>query len=378
MADLDQERTEQPTQKRLDEARRKGQLPRSPELTTAAVVLVAGAGLHFFGGHVVRALYGLMQASLALTREQALDETQLLPTLTHTTLTALGACAPILALTLAAALTAPLALGGWNLSLEALVPDFGRLSPVGGLARMFSTRGLVELAKAFGKFLIVAAVAVSFLWHKSGALLALGTEPLRAGIGDAAALAGDALLALSASLALIAAVDVPWQLWQYTQRLKMTRQEIREEYKESEGSPEIKSRVRKAQAEVARRRMMQEVPKAHVVVVNPTHFAVALRYDEHRMRAPVVVAKGVDEVAANIRAVAVEHGVPLFEAPPLARALHRAVEIGREIPASLYVAVAQVLTYVYQLQSARRTGAVPPTPPRIDPGIEAAAGTRKQ
>jgi len=175
---------------------------------------------------------------------------------------------------------------------------------------------------------------------------------------------------LAACLGLIAAVDVPWQRWQFSRQLRMTRQEIREEFKEHEGSPEVKGRIRRLQQEVARRRMMKEVPKADVVVVNPTHFAVALRYDEQRMRAPQVVAKGVDEVAARIRAVADEHRVPVFEAPPLARALHRAVPLGGEIPASLYVAVAQVLTYVYQLRSSHESGAAPPQPPRIDTTLD--------
>ncbi len=362
-----QERTEQPTPKRLEEARRHGQVPRSPELTTAAVMLIAGLGLHFIGGHVASELNGIMRSGLALSRAQALDASWLIPSLAAGAAQALEAIAPILGLTLVAALLAPIALGGWNLSLEALAPDFTRLSPVGGLQRIFSMRSGVELGKAFAKFLLIALVAVLFLKGKSSELASLGAEPLRPAIAHAATLGGDALLAFSLALALIAAVDVPWQLWSYKQRLLMSRQEIREELKENEGSPEMKGRVRRAQQEVAKRRMMQEVPKADVVVTNPTHIAVALRYDEQRMRAPIVVAKGADEVAARIREVAVESRVPIFEAPPLARALHRAVPIGGEIPTSLYVAVAQVLTYVYQLRTARRTGAAPPAPPRIDP-----------
>ncbi|HUK02322.1 MAG TPA: flagellar biosynthesis protein FlhB [Steroidobacteraceae bacterium] len=370
MADLEQDRTEQPTAKRLEEARRRGQIPRSPELTAAAVVLVAGGALHFLGAHLAGQLHGLMQSSLSLSAAQALDESRMLPALEATAARALLAAAPILGATLVAALLAPLALGGWNLSFEALAPDFTRLSPLSGFQRMFSLRGAVELGKAFAKFLVVATVAVVFLKKKSPELLSLGAEPLQPAIAHAAALTGSALLALAASLALIAAFDVPWQLWNFSQRLRMTRQEVREEFKESEGSPEIKGRIRRMQQEVAKRRMMQEVPKADVVVVNPTHFAVALRYDENRMRAPTVVAKGADEVAAKIRDVALEHRVPIFEAPPLARALHRAVPIGGEIPATLYVAVAQVLTYVYQLRTASRTGTAAPTPPTIDPAIE--------
>ncbi|HVO48131.1 MAG TPA: flagellar biosynthesis protein FlhB [Steroidobacteraceae bacterium] len=365
-----QERTEQPTSKRLEEARKEGQVPRSSELSAAAVLLTAGGGLHFLGGYMGSRLHGLMTSGLSLSREQALDESLMTSTLSTEVAHALLACAPVMGLTLVAALTAPMLLGGWNLSFQALTPDFTRLNPLNGFSRMFSTRGAVELGKAFAKFLALALVAFWLLRQKSGELMGLGSEPISMALVHAASLTGYAFLMLAGTLGLIAAVDVPWQLWQHTQRLRMTRQEIREEMKESEGSPEIKGRIRTLQRELARRRMMQEVPKADVVVVNPTHFAVALRYDETRMRAPIVVAKGADLVAARIREVATEHLVPIFEAPPLARALFRSVEIGNEIPATLYVAVAQVLTYIYQLKSARRDGMTPPNPPDIDPTID--------
>jgi flagellar biosynthetic protein FlhB len=370
MAEDDLERTEQPTQKRLDEARKKGQVPRSTELNTAAVVLIAGAGLHFVGGGMGSSLFDLMRAGLSLTREQALNESSAIPMFAAATLQAILACAPILGLTLVAALLAPLAIGGWNLSFGVLAPDFTRLSPMAGFGRMFSTRGLVELAKAFAKFGLIATIAVLFLWKKRAELLGLGGEAPGAAIGHAITLTGQALLSLAGSLALIAAIDVPWQLFQHNKQLRMTRQEIRDEMKESEGNPEVKGKIRQIQQEMARRRMMAEVPKADVVVTNPTHFAVALRYDDKRMRAPIVVAKGADEVAARIREVATENAVPIFEAPPLARALFRSVDLNREVPANLYVAVAQVLTYIYQVRAARSAGTAPPTPPKIDPAVE--------
>lgn len=370
MADNAQERNQLPTQKRRDEARRKGQVPRSQELSAAAVVLIAGAGLHFLGSGMAAGLFDVMQTGLSLTREQTLDETRVIGILSGSMGRALVACAPVLGLTLAAALLAPLSIGGWNLSFGALTPDFSRLSPLAGLQRVFSSRGVMELVKAFGKFGLVALFAVLFLWSKSGELLNLGSEPTAMAVGHAVSLSGLGLLTFSAALGVIAAIDVPWQLWQHTQRLKMTREEIREELKESDGSPETKGRIRNMQHEIAKRRMMQEVPKADVVVVNPTHYAVALRYDEKRMRAPIVVAKGADAIAARIREVATESLVPIFEAPPLARALYRHVDIGAPIPATLYVAVAQVLTYVYQLRVTRGTGAAPPVPPNIDPSVE--------
>ncbi len=370
MAEEDLERTEQPTAKRLEEARKNGQVPRSPELTTAAVVLIAGAGLHLLGRSLGSNLFEMMRASLSLSRERALDESQAISMFAASALHALLACAPVLGLTLVAALLAPMAIGGWNLSFGVLAPDFTRLSPMKGFGRMFSARGIVELAKAFAKFGLLALIAAVFLWLKRAELLQLGSEPPAAAIGHAITLSGHALLSLAGALVLIAAVDVPWQIFQHMKSLRMTRQEIRDEMKESEGNPEVKGKIRQVQQEMARRRMMQEVPKADVVVTNPTHFAVALRYDDKRMRAPIVVAKGADAVAARIREIASEHGVPLFEAPPLARALFRNVDLNREVPANLYVAVAQVLTYVYQLRAARKSGAVPPTPPTIDPSVE--------
>jgi flagellar biosynthetic protein FlhB len=370
MAEQDSERTERPTQKRLDEARKNGQVPRSPELTTAAVVLIAGGGLHFLGRGLGAGLFDIMRSGLSLSRDQVLDDSSAISQFSASAAHALLACAPVLGLTLVAALLAPLAIGGWNLSFGVLAPDFSRLSPAAGFGRIFALRGLVELAKAFAKFALVALVAVTFLWLKTNELLGLGSEPTGAAIGHAISLSGQALLALAGALALIAAVDVPWQLFNHMKSLRMTRQEIRDELKESEGNPEIKGRIRQMQQTVARRRMMQEVPKADVVVTNPTHYCVALRYDEKRMRAPIVVAKGADAIAAKIREVATEHRVPIFEAPPLARALFRSVDLNGEVPARLYVAVAQVLTYVYQLRTAKRAGAEPPVPPTIDPSVE--------
>jgi flagellar biosynthesis protein FlhB len=370
MAENESEKTEQPTPKRLEEARKKGQIPRSTELSAAAVILAVGGGLHFLGGYMGSRLNGLMMSSLSLTREQSVDESLMVSTMTTEAAHALIALAPILGLTLIVALLAPMLLGGWNLSFEALAPDFTRLNPLNGFGRMFSANSAVNLVKAFAKFLFLGIVAVMVLKQKNGELMGLGTEPTRVAIAHAISLTGYAFLMLATTYGLIAAIDIPWQLFQHNKQLRMTREEVKQEMKESEGSPEVKGRVRQLQRELSRRRMMQEVPKADVIVTNPTHFAVALKYDEKRRSAPLVVAKGADLIAARIREIATENKVPVFEAPPLARALFRSVEIGGEIPASLYVAVAQVLTYIYQLKTARRDGMQPPTPPEIDPTLD--------
>jgi flagellar biosynthetic protein FlhB len=366
MAENDQERTEQPTQKRLDDARRKGQIPRSRDLTAAAVMLAGGTALYMLGGQIGANLHGLMSRGLTLTREQALDTTHLLPALASAASAGLRACAPVFGVIMLAAILAPLALGGWSFSGQSLAPKFERLNPLEGVKRMFAMRSLMELLKALAKFGVVAVVAVIVLWNDAPEMMSLGRQPVEQAIGHAFKLSGQALLSISAGLLIIAAIDAPYQLWQYMQQMKMSREEIREEYKESEGSPEVKGRIRQLQQQMARQRMMQDVPKADVIVTNPTHFAVALRYDDKRMRAPVVVAKGVDLLAARIREVAAEHDVPVFEAPPLARVLYRQVDIGAEVPSTLYVAVAQVLSYVFQLRVAKRSGMQPPARPTVE------------
>jgi len=366
MAETAAERTEQATPKRLDEARKKGQVPRSTDLSMAAVCIAAAAAIYTLGRGAAQHFAELMRGSLSLRPEQAVGENVIWPALTSAGSQALIHILPILGATFVAALAAPLAIGGWNFSGQALVPQFGKLSPAKGLGRMFSARGGVELGKGLAKVFVVALIAWVLLKGMTPQMMGLSSEPLIAAIGHSAQLAGYSLLVLCFGLVVIAAVDVPFQLWQHGRDLKMTREEVREEYKESEGSPETRGRIREAQRALARGRMMQEVPKADVVVTNPTHFAVALRYDDKKMRAPIVVAKGTDLLAARIREIAMENGVPILEAPPLARALYRTVDLGREVPAALYVTVAQVLTYVYQLKAAIERGAEPPPPPVIN------------
>ena len=361
-----EQRTESATPKRLEEARRQGQVPRSRDLNSAAVLLVGGVALYSLGDLVGGRLLEIMRRGLLFSREQAMDDGQMTAAFGVAALDALLACAPILGLLLVAALVAPLAIGGWNFSTEALAPKWERLDPIAGVRRVFSLQGVLELLKSLARFGVVAAVAVLLLWLQAGELYSLGTQPLHLAIANAMTLVGTTLIALAGSLVLIAAVDVPLTLWQHFRSLRMTRDEVRQEHKETEGSPELKGHIRSRQQALARGRMMQEVPRADVVVTNPTHYAVALRYEESRMRAPVVVAKGADLVAARIREIAGEHGVPILEAPPLARALHRHCDLGEAVPAELYHAVAQVLAYVYQLRAARRSGATPPVAPRID------------
>ena len=365
-----EERTEAATAKRLDDARKKGQVARSPELSAAAVLLASGAGLYAMAAPLASTLAALMSGSLKFNPQTIADESAAIGLLQSSMLSVLLATAPVLALTMLAAFAAPLVVGGWNFSTEALGLKLNRISPLNGFKRMFSMRSAVELGKSLAKFAVVAIAAWAVLASQAEQILHLSREPVQEGMRHAAVLAGEALLATSAAIALIAAVDVPYQMWQHAQELRMTREEVRQESRESEGSPQIKGRIRAAQQALARRRMMEEVPKADVVVTNPTHYSVALRYDETRMRAPRVVAKGADEVAARIRELADLHGVPRVDAPPLARVLYRVVDIGAEVPGALYVAVAQILTYVYQLRAARAFSAAVPVAPVIDASVE--------
>lgn len=350
-SDSDAEKTEEPTAKRLREARERGQIARSRELGTAAVMIAGSAVLLLGGGPLASGIGKGFAGGLTLERALLVEPSAMIPALGAAVVAALVAILPVLLACTAASIVAPLALGGWVFSGDALMPKFERLNPVSGLGRIFSLTGLSELVKALLKFVVVGAIAAAVGWWLMRDTMALGTMPPPVAIGRAAHLLALALLLMSCGLIVIAAVDAPFQWWHHHRQLKMTRDEIREEYKQTDGRPEVKARIREMARKFSKRRMLQDVPRADVIVTNPTHFAVALKYDARRMRAPRVLAKGRDLVALEIRRVATASRVPIFEAPPLARVLYASTEIGREIPNGLYLAVAQVLSYVYQVRT---------------------------
>jgi flagellar biosynthetic protein FlhB len=275
----------------------------------------------------------------------------------------LSALTPFLLVSAVVSIAGSVALGGWTFSVEAVGFKWSRIDPVSGIGRLFSKKSLMELIKATVKFLLLLGIALAVLWHDAPVIHQLATMPIESAIDRTAGLAFKAFLWVSGGTVLIAVIDVPFQLWDYANNLKMTKQELREESRESDGSPEVKARIRSLQQELARRRMMEQVPKADVVVTNPEHYAVALRFDPDTMSAPLLVAKGADEVAFRIRALAKESGVTILEAPPLARAVFHTTKLNHEIPAGLYLAVAQVLAYVFQLRR-RPAGSPQPLPPR--------------
>ncbi len=368
MAEQDdaQERTESATPKRLEEARKKGQVPRSRDLNAAAVTLLSCGAISMFGERMIAGFAGLMRTGLSPHFSQTMEPTQMLSGMGSAALAGFLAVSPVLMAGFVAAFMAPMALSGWNFSTDALAPQFSRLNPITGFGRLFSGNGLIELTKSLLKFAVIAVIAIMVLRKDANALMSMGNESLSTAMQHAARLCTSALITMACGMLFIAGIDVPIQLWQHARQLKMSREEIKQEMKESDGSPEVKGKIRRLQQEVARRRMMAEVPTADVVITNPTHFAVALRYDENRNRAPIVVAKGADEVAARIREIATENKVPIFEAPPLARVLFRSVDLNKEIPASLYTAVAQVLTYIFQLRAFNRGAAARPSRPVIE------------
>lgn len=357
-----QERTEQPTPKRLKQAREQGQVPRSRELNTMTLTVSGAVAIIAMGEEMLRGLYGLLRDGWSLDRATVLDPAAGPGLFAKGVLDGLWMISPVLIVLFLAALLGPILIGGWSFSPKAVAFKWSKLDPVKGLSRIFSAKGLMELVKTLAKFAVVCAASGALLWMLAGDLLGLGGGSLRQSLSDTAWLLSWSFLALSSVLVLIAAVDIPFQLWDHRRQLRMTRQEVKDELKETEGRPEVRSRIRGLQREMAQRRMMEEVPKADVVIVNPTHFAVALKFDDG-MSAPRVVAKGADRVAMRIRQLAGEHEVTIFSAPPLARALYFNTEIGQEIPAGLYMAVAQVLAYVYQLRSTDELADHLPVPP---------------
>jgi flagellar biosynthetic protein FlhB len=351
-----QEKSHDPTSRRLKQARDKGQVARSKELTTLAVTLSGAAALMLMGPQFGDTVHHIFSANFTLDRHDVMEPTALLRHLREAITAALLMLAPFFAIMIAVAIFASIALGGFNFSTKALQPKFDKLNPIKGMKRIFSPNGLMELVKALGKFLLIGGIATAIIWGWMGDFLALGRMPLAPALHEGIYLLGWASLLLAASLVFIAVLDVPFQLWNHKRQLKMTQQEVRDELKQTEGRPEVKSRIRQAQREIAMRRMMAEVPKADVIVTNPTHYAVALRYDQGKHRAPVVVAKGVDLVAGNIRRVGSDHKVPIIEAPVLARAVYYSTDLNHPIPAGLYLAVAQLLAYVFQVKVWQQEG----------------------
>lgn len=361
--DSDLERTEAPTGRRIEQAREQGQVPHSRELGSFLVLIVAASTFWMMGGWFMQRSMAIVRKGFAIDPKFLHEPAQMLTRLSDISGDALLLFVPLLGLLVLAALLPPFFLNAWVFAPKVLVPDLGRLNPIAGFGRIFSWNGVMELGKAIVKALLVGGVAALLIWKERDEIFGLLAQPLDAGLAHAGHLVIFSFLLLVATLALVVAADVPFQLWHYMDKLKMSREEVKQEAKEMQGDPQVKGRIRSLQMQAARKRMMAAVPKADVIVTNPTHFAVALSY-KTGMAAPKVVAKGMGGVAQKIKELGAQHAVPMLEAPPLARALYRHADLDAEIPATLYTAVAEVLAYVYQLSNWRAHGGAYPTPPR--------------
>jgi flagellar biosynthetic protein FlhB len=361
-----QDKTEDPTEKRKKDSREKGEIARSKELNTLAVMLAGAGGLLIFGGALAQDLMELMRMNFSLSREVILDQRSMGTYLLHSGQIALFAIQPVMITLLLAALIGPISLGGWLFAAGSMAPKFSRMNPGAGLKRMFSAKALVELLKALAKFFIVLFVALAVLSSDIDDLLRIAHEPLDMAIIHSLQLVGWSTLWMACGLIIIAAVDVPVQLWESHKKLLMTKQEVRDEHKDQEGKPEVKQRIRQLQREMSQRRMMAAIPDADVVITNPTHYAVALKYDPDKGGAPMLIAKGSDFLALKIREIAVANEVLLLESPALARSIYYSTELDQEIPGGLYLAVAQVLAYVYQIRQHRAGKGKRPDPLKGD------------
>ncbi|WP_444984327.1 flagellar biosynthesis protein FlhB [Halomonas mongoliensis] len=362
----DQEKTEPATPRRLEKAREEGQVARSRELTTFMLLLGGVAGLWGMGALLYDQLGVVMEQAFLFERRHAFETTPMLTQALELGRRTLVAMLPLFLLLAVVALVAPALLGGWLISAKSLKPQLSKLNPFKGLKRMFGVQALVELAKAIAKSLLVGSVAVAFLWSNRGAYMSLMDQPVQLALAHALQLAAIACGLIVLALLVVILIDVPYQLWSHAKKMRMSKEEVKREHKESEGDPHIKARIRQQQQAMARGRMMSKVPEADVIITNPTHYAVALAYDEAGMAAPRVLAKGTDLVAGRIRELGDEHGVPRLEAPPLARSLYHHVDLDAEIPEALYTAVAEVMAWAFQLRRAGGEGGeAPPRPQEI-------------
>jgi flagellar biosynthesis protein FlhB len=359
-----QEKTEEPTSKRKEDSRRDGEVARSKELSTTVLLLAAGMALLVFGAWMGNKALDIFAYNFDLTRHDVITHDAMFKHFGTSVWHALWVVMPFLIVLFVVGALSQIVVGGWNLTAKALIPKFSKLNPIAGIKRIFSKNSLVEFVKSVAKVLLVGTTSFIIIWGLKEEFATLGAMALEPAIAKGSYLLVWSFLAISLSLIIVVLIDIPWQLHQHNEKLKMTRQEVKDEYKNTEGKPEVKSRIRRMQMEMAQRRMMADVPSADVVITNPTHYAVALKYDEQGNAAPRVVAKGQDQIAAKIREIADHYQIPVLQLPPLTRAIYFSTEIGEEIPHALYMAVAQVLAYVFQLKQFRSGKARRPQAPR--------------
>jgi flagellar biosynthesis protein FlhB len=362
--DTSQEKTEEASGRKIEKAREEGQIPRSRDLTTSVVLLLGSMGLYYYADFMFAKIIGLTRTNFILNRATIFDTNAMIAHLASAVYDGIVSMMPFFGLMLLASIVGPIALGGWLLSADALQPKLSRMNPMAGMKRMFSLNALIELVKALAKVVVILGATILILKYYAQDMFRLGDESVNVAIFHSAKISIIATIALSATTLIIAAFDVPLQLFEYAKKLKMTKQETRDEAKDTDGKPEVKGRIRQLQREMAQRRMMSKVPDADVIITNPTHYAIALKYQPDTMATPILLAKGGDHIALKIREIAKAHKVEIIESPVLARAIYHTTKLDTEIPAGLYLAVAQVLAYVFQLRSYRKGRGEKPKYPR--------------
>ncbi|MGL5025698.1 MAG: flagellar biosynthesis protein FlhB [Shewanella oncorhynchi] len=356
------ERTEEPTGRRLEQAREKGQIARSKELGTAAVLISAACGFYMLGPSLAISLTRVFEIVFTMDRAQIFDTNEMFNVWGVVASEIAWPMAKIMLLIVVVAFIGNVSLGGINFSSQAMMPKASKMSPLAGFKRMFGVQALVELTKGIAKFSVVAFSAYFLLSFYFNDIMLLSSDHLPGNVYHALDLLVWMFILLCSSILFIVVIDVPFQIWNHNKQLKMTKQEVKDEYKDTEGKPEVKGHIRQMQRELAQRRMMAEVPNADVIVVNPEHFAVAIKYDVQRSAAPFVIAKGVDDVAFKIREIARAHNIAIVSAPPLARAIYHTTKLDQQIPEGLFTAVAQILAYVFQLRQYQKGRGRKPIP----------------
>lgn len=349
--DSSAEKTQDPTPKRLEKAREEGDTVRSKELNTMAILLTGSAGMLMFGGLMARSMSNIMGQNFSLSREDIFDTSAMIRFLDISATEGLVLLLPVFGILLVAAFLGPIGLGGWNFTFKAVMPKFSRLNPGSGLKRMFGPKSLMELAKAAAKVLVVAGIALLLFMFNMDRIMSISQQAIGPAILDAMIIIGWSVLAMSCAMILITLVDIPFQIHSHTEKLRMTHQQVKDEMKDTEGKPEVKQRIRQLQYQMSQNKMMNALPEADVIITNPEHYAVALKYKQGSgQAAPVMIAKGIDFMAQRIREAAKKHDIPIVESPVLARAIYYNTKVDEEIPEGLYKAVAQVLAYVFQLR----------------------------
>lgn len=348
--DSSAEKTQDPTPKRLEKAREEGDTVRSKELNTMAILLTGAAGMLMFGAMMASSAGNILSQNLTLSREAIFDTSTMLSYLNISVMEGMRLMLPLFGILLVAAFLGPIGLGGWNFTFKAVMPKASRMNPFSGLKRMFGPKALMELAKAAAKVLVVAGIALLLFWVNMDSMMQIAQEDIRPAIVHAMTIIGWSVLWMSCAMILITLVDIPFQIHSHTEKLRMTLQQVKDEMKDTDGKPEVKQRIRQLQYQMAQGKMMKALPTADVIITNPTHYSVALKYQQGSTGAPVMIAKGVDHMALRIRELGKEHKIPIVEAPVLARAIFYNTKLEEEIPEGLYKAVAHVLAYVFQLR----------------------------